>query len=168
MIKVKYCIYIAVLLMNIGLFAQNLETKTHTLVIIKPDAVEGNHVGEIIARFEKGKLKVSAIKMTELKKSQAMKFYKEHKEKPFYIELVDYMISGPIVAIVLEGVNAVVKNREIIGATNPRLAKYGTIRRDFGTSVQNNAVHGSDSLEAAKREISFFFKDDEVYLRDFL
>lgn len=136
-----------------------------TLSIIKPDAVETNHIGEIIARFEKAGLKVVAAKMTKLSKTEAERFYAVHKDRPFYKDLVAYMTSGPIFVQVLEGEDAVAKNRDIMGATNPKNADKGTIRADFGTNIERNAVHGSDSLENAKTEIAFFFKKNEIFPR---
>lgn len=134
-----------------------------TLSIIKPDAVADNHIGQIIARLEMGGLKVAAIKMVLLTPQQAEQFYAVHKGRPFFKDLVTFMSSGPIVAMVLEGDNAVTKNREIMGATDPLKAAKGTIRADFAKSMGENAVHGSDSTENAKTEISFFFKTDEIF-----
>lgn len=128
-----------------------------TLSIIKPDAVAGNHIGEIISRFEKNGLHVANIKMVRLSKEQAQQFYAVHKERPFFEALTEFMSSGPIVAIVLEGPNAIAKNRELMGATDLKKAAPGTIRADFAQSVTQNAVHGSDSAETAKEEILFFF-----------
>ncbi len=139
--------------------------KEQTLSIIKPDAVRDNHIGEILARFEKNGLRIAAMKMTKLSPEQAKLFYIEHKGKPFYEDLASYMSSGPVVVSVLEGDGAIFKNREIMGATDPAQAKPGTIRKDFAKSKQSNAVHGSDSPESAKREISFFFKQDEIFSR---
>ena len=136
-----------------------------TLSIIKPDAVADNHIGEIIARFEKNGLKIGGIKMVRLNREQAEQFYAVHKDRPFFPELVSFMSSGPIVAIVLQGDNAVAKNREIMGATDPKKAAQGTIRSDFAQSTGKNAVHGSDSLENAKTEIAFFFIPDEIQKR---
>lgn len=133
-----------------------------TLSIIKPDAVAANHIGEIIARFEKAGLKIAAIKMAQLSKLQAEEFYAVHKERPFFSSLVSFMTSGPIVVMVLQGPDAVAKNRSIMGATDPKKAASGTIRADFATSIQNNAVHGSDSSETAKNEILFFFPEKEI------
>ncbi|MDH5470505.1 MAG: nucleoside-diphosphate kinase [Gammaproteobacteria bacterium] len=130
-----------------------------TFSIIKPDAVEKNVIGEIISRFEKNGLRVIASKMVHLSKEQAGEFYAVHKERPFYNDLVDYMTSGPVVVQVLEGENAVLKNREIMGATNPADADPGTIRKDFATSIEENAVHGSDAPETAAQEIEFFFSE---------
>jgi nucleoside-diphosphate kinase len=130
-----------------------------TFSIIKPDAVEKNVIGEIISRFEKNGLRVIASKMVHLTKEQAGGFYAVHKERPFYNDLVTYMTSGPVVVQVLEGENAVLKNREIMGATNPADADPGTIRKDFATSIEENAVHGSDAPETAAQEIEFFFSE---------
>lgn len=138
-------------------------TKEQTLSIIKPDAVKSNHTGEILARFEKNGLRIAGMKMTKLTQNQAKQFYKEHTGKPFFEDLTTFISSGPIVALVLEGDGAIMKNRELMGATDPSQAKSGTIRKDFAESKQRNAVHGSDSKEAALREITFFFKPDEVY-----
>lgn len=133
-----------------------------TLSILKPDAVSANEIGEIIARFETAGLKIVAMKMVQLTKAQAEAFYAVHKARPFFNALVEFMISGPVVVQVLEGKNAVAKNREIMGATNPKDAAPGTIRADFAKSIDENAVHGSDSLENAKIEIAFFFKPEEI------
>lgn len=130
-----------------------------TFSIIKPDAVEKNVIGEIVSRFEKNGLRVIAAKMVHLTKEQAGGFYAVHKERPFYNDLVTYMTSGPVVVQVLEGENAVLKNREIMGATNPADADPGTIRKDFATSIEENAVHGSDAAETAAQEIEFFFSE---------
>lgn len=133
-----------------------------TLSIIKPDAVGGNHIGEIYSRFEKAGLKIVAAKMLHLDDEKAGGFYAEHKERPFYGDLVKFMTSGPVVVSVLEGENAVLAHREIMGATNPKDAAEGTIRRDFATSIDENAVHGSDSTTSASREIAYFFADNEI------
>ena len=133
-----------------------------TLSIIKPDCVEKNVIGKILSRFEDGGLRIVATKMMHLTEDDAKEFYKVHAERPFYGELVQFMISGPVVISVLEGKDAVKKNREIMGATNPKEAALGTIRRDFADSIDANAVHGSDSLENAKIEISFFFEESEI------
>ena len=130
-----------------------------TLSIIKPDATSRNIIGKIISRFEENNLKVSALKLIQLTKEDAAAFYSEHKGKPFFDKLVSYMISSPIVVQVLEGHNAVLKNRELMGATNPKDAEEGTIRKKYGISIDKNSVHGSDSVENAKIEIDFFFKD---------
>ncbi|MBK1972819.1 nucleoside-diphosphate kinase [Campylobacter sp. TTU-622] len=134
-----------------------------TLSIIKPDAVKKNVIGKILDRFESNGLKIIAIKKIQLSQNQAEEFYQIHKDRPFFKDLVKFMISGPVVVSVLEGENAVFKNRELMGATNPKEAKAGTIRADFAENIDANAVHGSDSLENAKIEIDFFFKADEIY-----
>jgi nucleoside-diphosphate kinase len=131
-----------------------------TFSIIKPDAVAKNVIGEIVSRFEKNGLQVIASKMLHLSKEQAEGFYAVHKERPFYNDLVSFMISGPVVVQVLEGENAISKNRELMGATNPADADPGTIRADFATTVDENAVHGSDAPETAAEEIKFFFGED--------
>ena len=128
-----------------------------TLSIIKPDATSRNVVGEIISRFEKNGLKVVAAKMIKLSREQAGGFYAEHEGKPFYNNLIDYMTSAPVLVQVLEGDGAVALNRKLMGATNPKEAEPGTIRADFAESIDANAVHGSDSLQSAAREISYFF-----------
>lgn len=133
-----------------------------TLSIIKPDAVAKNVIGEIYSRFEKGGLRIVAAKMMHLSAEQAGAFYAVHKERPFYGELVSFMTSGPVMVQVLEGDNAIAKNREIMGATNPKDAAPGTIRADFAKTVDENAVHGSDGPDTAKVEIAFFFKDDQL------
>lgn len=134
----------------------------HTLSIIKPDAVKKGVIGKILARFEENGLRIAALKKIKLSKEQASEFYAIHKDRPFFKDLVDFMTSGAVVVSVLEGENAVLKNRELMGATNPKEAKVGTIRADFAESIDANAVHGSDSLENAKIEINFFFKQDEI------
>lgn len=131
--------------------------KEQTLSIIKPDAVAEKHIGEIISRFEKHGLKIAAMKMAHLTEDEAKAFYAVHAHRPFYGELVAFMIEGPVVIMVLEGDNAVAHNRTLMGATNPKDAAEGTIRRDFAQSIERNAVHGSDSLENARKEIAFFF-----------
>jgi len=133
-----------------------------TLSIIKPDAVKKNVIGKIIDRFESNGLRIAAMKKIQLSKSDAEQFYAVHKERPFFNDLVEFMISGPVVVMVLEGENAVAKNRELMGATNPQEAAEGTIRRDFAESIDANAVHGSDSLENAEIEINFFFSKREI------
>jgi nucleoside-diphosphate kinase len=133
-----------------------------TFSIIKPDAVGKNVTGDIVSRFEKNGLQVIASKMLHLSKQQAQGFYAVHKERPFYNDLVEFMISGPVVVQVLEGENAISKNRELMGATNPADADPGTIRADFATTVDENAVHGSDAPETAAEEIKYFFSDDEL------
>jgi nucleoside-diphosphate kinase len=136
-----------------------------TLSIIKPDAVEKDVIGEIYSRFEKNGLKIIAAKMMHLTKEQAEGFYAIHRERPFFNDLVNFMISGPVMVQVLEGDNAVLSHREIMGATNPREAKPGTIRADFAESIDKNAVHGSDSLENAAIEINYFFTEKQIYSR---
>ncbi|MCC6278174.1 MAG: nucleoside-diphosphate kinase [Oligoflexia bacterium] len=133
-----------------------------TFSIIKPNGVKKNVVGKIIDRFESQGLKVAAAKLARLTKSQAEGFYAEHKERPFFGELVSFMTSGPVLLMVLQGDNAVEKNRKIMGATDPKKAEAGTIRRDFGDSVGENTVHGSDSPTSAKREIAYFFDASEI------
>jgi nucleoside-diphosphate kinase len=133
-----------------------------TLSIIKPDAVAKNVIGKIIDRFESNGLRIAAMKKIKLTKEDAAKFYEVHKERPFFNDLCEYMSSGPVVVMVLEGENAVAKNRELMGATNPKEAAPGTIRADFAESIEANAVHGSDSLENAKKEIAFFFAEREI------
>jgi len=133
-----------------------------TLSIIKPDAVAKGVIGKILDRFESNGLRVAALKKLQLTKEQAGEFYAVHKERPFYAELVEFMTSGPVVVSVLEGENAVAKNRELMGATDPKEAEKGTIRADFAQSIDANAVHGSDSLENAKKEIEFFFTKEEI------
>ena len=137
-------------------------TIERTFSIIKPDAVAKNIIGEIYHRFECAGLHIIAAKMLHLSQEQAAGFYAEHKERPFYNDLVSFMTSGPVVVSVLEGENAIAKHREIMGATNPAEAAEGTIRKDFASSIDENAVHGSDSAESAKREIAYFFSENEV------
>ena len=133
-----------------------------TLSIIKPDGVQKNLIGEIYSRFEKAGLKIVATRMMHLTQEQAGGFYAAHKERPFYNDLVAYMTSGPVVVQVLSGEDAVVKNRDIMGATNPADAAPGTIRKDFAESIEENIVHGSDAAETAADEIAYFFGDDGV------
>ena len=133
-----------------------------TLSIIKPDAVAKNVIGEIYSRFEKAGLKVVASKMLRLDDELAGGFYAEHRERGFFGDLIAFMTSGPVMVQVLEGEGAVLKNRELMGATNPADAEAGTIRADFAVSLDANAVHGSDSVESAQREVSYFFKDEEI------
>jgi nucleoside-diphosphate kinase len=136
-----------------------------TFSIIKPDAVAKNVIGEIYSRFEKNGLKIVAAKMLHLTQEQAEGFYAVHKERPFFKDLVSFMITGPVIMQVLEGENAIAKNREIMGATNPKDAAPGTIRADFANSIDENAVHGSDGPDTAKEEIAFFFSDNELCAR---
>ena len=137
-------------------------SQERTISIIKPDAVAKNVIGEIYSRFEKAGLKVVAAKMMQLSEEKAGEFYAVHKERPFYGELIAFMTSGPVMVQVLEGDDAIAKNREVMGATNPKEAAAGTIRADFAESIDENAVHGSDGPDTAKAEIAFFFSDDEV------
>jgi nucleoside-diphosphate kinase len=137
-------------------------TVERTLSIIKPDAVAKNVIGEIVARFEQAGLTLVAAKMLRLSQTQAEGFYAEHKERPFFGALVEFMTSGPVVVQVLEGEGAVLKNRDLMGATNPQEAEAGTIRSDFAQSIDANAVHGSDSAASAAREIAYFFNENEI------
>ncbi|ATB33383.1 nucleoside-diphosphate kinase [Melittangium boletus] len=134
-----------------------------TLSIIKPDGLQKGVIGKVISRFEEKGLKPVAIRLQQLSQAQAEGFYAVHKARPFFKDLVNFMISGPVVLMVLEGENAVLANRDIMGATNPANAAPGTIRRDFATSIDQNTVHGSDSLENAKIEIAYFFRETEVH-----
>ena len=138
-------------------------TKQRTLSIIKPDATSKNIIGKIIGRFEENGLKVVAGKLIHMDQAQAAGFYAEHEGRPFFPNLVKYMTSAPVFVQVLEGDNAVIKNRELMGATNPSEADPGTIRADFAETIDANAVHGSDSIESAAREISYFFDDSEIF-----
>lgn len=133
-----------------------------TFSIIKPDAVAKNVIGEIYSRFEKGGLRIVAARMLHLTREQAEGFYAVHRERPFYKDLVEFMTSGPVVVQVLEGENAIVKNRELMGATNPQDADPGTIRADFAKTVDENAVHGSDAPDTAAQEIEFFFGEEGI------
>ena len=133
-----------------------------TFSIIKPDAVAKNVIGQIEARFEKAGLQIVASRMMQLSEEKAKGFYAEHDGRPFFNDLVAFMISGPVVVQVLKGENAILANRELMGATNPKEADAGTIRADFAESIDANAVHGSDSLASAEREIAFFFAADEI------
>ena len=136
-----------------------------TLSIIKPDAVAKNVIGEIYSRFEKGGLKIIAAKMKQLSRAEAEGFYTVHRERPFFKPLVDFMISGPVMIQALEGEGAILKNRELMGATDPKKAAAGTIRADFAQSIDANAVHGSDAPETAKVEIAYFFSGTEICSR---
>jgi len=133
-----------------------------TFSIVKPDAVAKNHIGEIYTRIESNGLRIVAAKMMQLSKEKAEGFYAEHSERPFFNDLVAFMTSGPVMVQVLEGEGAVLKNRDLMGATNPAEADAGTIRADFATSIDENAVHGSDAVESAAREIAYFFSDEEL------
>jgi nucleoside-diphosphate kinase len=136
-----------------------------TLSIIKPDAVAKNVIGQIYARFEGAGLKVIAARMAHLSSAEAQAFYAVHKERPFFKDLVDFMISGPVMIQVLEGPNAIITNRDLMGATDPKKANPGTIRADFAASIDANAVHGSDAAETAAVEIAFFFPGMQIYAR---
>ncbi len=136
-----------------------------TLSIIKPDAVAKNVIGEIYARFERAGLKIVAARMKHLTREEAEGFYAVHRERPFFKDLVNFMISGPVMIQVLEGPNAIARNRELMGATDPRQAAPGTIRAEFAASIDANAVHGSDAPETAKQEIEYFFGANEIYSR---
>ena len=133
-----------------------------TLSIIKPDAVAANVIGEIYSRFEQAGLKIVAARMLHLTRSEAEGFYEVHRERPFFTDLVNFMVTGPVMVQVLEGEDAVSRNREIMGATNPKEAAPGTIRADYAQSIDENAVHGSDSAENAAREIAYFFRATEI------
>src|SRR5437899_9742016 len=136
-----------------------------TLSIIKPDAVKKNAIGKILARFEAAGLRIVAARMMHLSREKAEGFYAVHRERPFFRDLVDFMISGPVLVQALEGENAIAKNRDLMGATDPRKAAKGTIRADFADSIDANAVHGSDSPETANNEVAFFFAGLNVYAR---
>jgi nucleoside-diphosphate kinase len=140
-----------------------IKTMEQTLSIIKPDAVAKSVVGQILARFEAAGLRIAATKKIQLSKADAEAFYAVHAQRPFFKDLVEFMISGPVVVTVLEGENAMQKNRDLMGATNPAEAEAGTIRADFADSIDANAVHGSDSIENAINEINFFFAQREIY-----
>ncbi len=136
-----------------------------TLSIIKPDAVAKNVIGEIYSRFEKAGLRIVAAKMARLSRNDAEGFYAVHRERPFFKDLVEFMISGPVMIQVLEGENAIQRNRDLMGATDPRKADAGTIRKDFAQSIDANAVHGSDGPETARQEVAYFFPQYRVYSR---
>ncbi|MBP3194806.1 MAG: nucleoside-diphosphate kinase [Cardiobacteriaceae bacterium] len=140
-------------------------SKERTLSIIKPDAVAKNVIGQIYSRFENAGLKIIAAKMKQLSRAEAEGFYAVHRERPFFKDLVEFMISGPVIIQVLEGENAIAKNRELMGATNPKEAAKGTIRADFAESIDANAVHGSDAPETAAVEIAYFFSEIEISSR---
>jgi len=137
-------------------------TIERSITIIKPDAIAKNVIGDIYCRFEKAGLQIVAAKMLQLTEERAGEFYSVHKERPFFGELVEFMTSGPIMVQILEGKNAIAKNREVMGATNPKEAAAGTIRADFASTIDENAVHGSDGPDTAAVEIKFFFADDEI------
>ena len=136
-----------------------------TLSIIKPDAVKKNAIGQILARFEGAGLKIVAARMKHLSRAEAEGFYAVHRERPFFKDLVEFMISGPVLVQVLEGENAIARNRDLMGATDPKKAERGTIRADFASSIDANAVHGSDAVETARFEIAYFFAASETYSR---
>jgi nucleoside-diphosphate kinase len=140
-------------------------TVEQTLSIIKPDAVKKNVIGQILARFEAAGLRIVAARMTHLSRAEAEGFYAVHRGRPFFAALVEFMTSGPVLVQVLEGENAIARNRELMGATDPRKAAKGTIRADFAASIDANAVHGSDAPETAQKEIAYFFPLSEVYSR---
>lgn len=142
-------------------------TIERTLSIIKPDAVAANHIGEIYTRFETAGIQIVAAKMMHLSKSQATEFYAIHKERPFFDDLVAFISSGPIMVQVLEGEDVIARNRKLMGATNPQEAEDGTIRKDFASSIDQNAVHGSDAPETAQTEIAFFFDESDIIKRAF-
>ena len=151
--------------MNITNLKESQLAIEKTLSIIKPDAVAKNVIGQIETRFEAANLRIVAMKMLQLSEELAGGFYAEHKARPFYKDLVGFMTSGPVVVQVLEGEGAVAKNRDLMGATNPKEADSGTIRADFAESIDANSVHGSDSVESAKREIEYFFDASEICSR---
>ena len=155
--KLSFLILAAASLFNLNLAAEQ------TLTLIKPDAVQDHYIGEIIGRFEDANITISALKMTQLTKERASQFYAEHQGKPFFQDLITFMTSGPIVAMILDGDNVIAKNRKMMGATDPSKAESDTIRADLADSTTRNAVHGSDSVEAAKREIAFFFQPNEIF-----
>ena len=157
--------YFSALLLLLGTCQVVEAEPTYTLAIVKPNAVKKNHIGDIIAKLEKGGLRVAALKMQQLTLDQAKKFYEVHKDRTFFKQLTTFMSSAPIVAIALEGENAVKVSRDILGATDPSKASRGTIRADFGDSLTENAIHGSDSEESAQKELSFFFRRDELQQR---
>lgn len=162
----SYLLFIAATLGCVPLIAKDNSSQKEvqqTLSIIKPDAVAADKIGPVIANIEAAGLHVIAMRMTWMTGDQAALFYAVHKERPFYKSLVEFMSSGPIVAMVLEGDNSVEVYRKLMGATDPAKAMPGTLRKEFGTSVDKNAVHGSDSLENAKKEIAFFFTEGQIY-----
>ena len=136
-----------------------------TLSIIKPDAVKKNAIGQILARFEAAGLRIVAVRMMHLSRAQAEGFYEVHRQRPFFRDLVDFMISGPVLVQVLEGENAIARNRELMGATDPKKAAKGTLRADFADSIDANAVHGSDAPDTARSEIAYFFAASEIFAR---
>lgn len=147
------------------ILTERIRIVERTLSIIKPDGVEKNVIGEVVKRFETNGIKIVAMKMIQLSKPQAQGFYAVHKERPFFNSLTGFMTSGPIVVMVLEGNDVIAKNRELMGATNFKEAKEGTIRRDYATDIEKNVVHGSDAPETAAFEIKYFFNDLEIQNR---
>jgi nucleoside-diphosphate kinase len=139
--------------------------RERTLSIIKPDAIKKNLIGKILDRFERAGLKIVAAKMLHMSRAQGEEFYSVHRARPFYGDLVSFISSGPVLVVILEGENAILKNREIMGATNPKDAAPGTLRADFAESIDQNVVHGSDGPDTAKIEIDFFFKREEIFSR---
>ena len=140
-------------------------SKERTLCIIKPNAINDNNIGNILKRYEAEEIRISGLKMTHLTKEKAEGFYIEHKERPFFGSLVSFMTSSPVILVVLEGENVVLKNREIMGSTNPAEAEEGSLRKLYASSIEANAVHGSDSLTSAKREIDYFFTKEDLFER---
>ncbi|SCA62580.1 Nucleoside diphosphate kinase [Chlamydiales bacterium SCGC AG-110-P3] len=155
LIQLAYCLLLLAT-------AASASEREQTLAMIKPDAVATCHMGEIVSRYDKTDLRITAAKMKTLTKSEAEQFYAVHSERPFFTDLVRYMTSGPVFVMALEGPDAVKRNRELIGATDPKDAATGTIRSDYGKSISSNAIHGSDSAENARQEISFFFTAEEI------
>jgi nucleoside-diphosphate kinase len=150
---------------QVSALQENLQMTERTLSIIKPDAVAKNVIGQIVARFEGAGLKVIAARLTQLSQADAEAFYAVHKARPFFKDLVSFMISGPVFVQVLEGEGAILKNRDLMGATDPKKAEKGTIRADFADSIDANAVHGSDAAETAANEIAFFFPGMQIHSR---
>jgi nucleoside-diphosphate kinase len=140
-----------------------MEKKERTLSIIKPDAVRNKHVGSIVKIFEENGMEIIGMKLLRLKKEEAIYFYKEHKNRKFFSDLVEYMCSGPVVVMCLEGENIIERNRKLMGSTNPIDAEEGTIRRIYGTNIEENAIHGSDGKKTAENEVKFFFKNDGIF-----
>lgn len=156
-------LFAAIFLAHSLLAGTSSDPVEQTLSIVKPDAVASGHIGDILEYLEHDGLKITAAKLIRLTPKQAEEFYAEHKGRPFYKDLITYMTSGPVLVQVLEGEDAIARNRQIMGPTDPAKAQEGTIRHDFGRDIQHNAVHGSDSPKSAKREISFFFHPTEIH-----
>lgn len=154
--------FLAIVLIGPAAIFAHVTEQQQTLAIIKPDGVVNKHIGEIVSRYEKNGLDVAALKMIQMTPEQAAQFYAVHKDRPFFKDLVSMMSSGPVVVLVLEGQDAIAKNRKLIGATDPKQAEKGTIRADFAQSKTENTMHGSDSIENADIEIDFFFKPEEI------